>query len=177
MKNASLYFDGAKNRASLFGKDNPYITVPDPQCPIAANLSAGIYPSSLSCTLSAVAKVVPAGTAGAQQFGTNADGTPRFGVLVLQNPKPGTQGNLGQMTFVMPGTYRFDANLSKSFKLTETKALQFRLDAVNVMNHPNPLPGAGATLSINSTSGGDFGYLTNAKTGTRSFQAQLRLTF
>jgi hypothetical protein len=37
--------------------------------------------------------------------------------------------------------------------------------------------GAGATISINSTSGGDFGYLTNAKTGTRSFQGQLRLTF
>jgi hypothetical protein len=81
------------------------------------------------------------------------------------------------MTFEMPGTYRFDANLSKNFRLTETKSLQFRLDAVNVMNHPNPLPAAGATLSLNSTSGGDFGYLTNAKTGTRSFQAQLRLTF
>jgi hypothetical protein len=96
---------------------------------------------------------------------------------VLQNPKPGSQGNLGQMTFEMPGTYRFDANVSKSFKLTETKALQFRMDAINVLNHPNPLPGGGATLSINSTSGGEFGYLTNAKTGTRSFQAQLRLTF
>jgi hypothetical protein len=39
------------------------------------------------------------------------------------------------------------------------------------------MPGAGATISINSTSGGDFGYLTNAKTGTRTFQGQLRLTF
>jgi hypothetical protein len=161
----------------LFGKDNPYITVIDPQCPIPANLPANVYPSSLSCQLSAVAKVVPAGTTGAQQFGTNADGSPRYGVIVLQNPKPGTQGTLGQMTFEMPGTYRFDANLSKTFRMTETKSLQFRLDAVNVLNHPNPLPAAGATISINSTSGGDFGYLTNAKTGTRSFQAQLRLTF
>ena len=81
------------------------------------------------------------------------------------------------MTFEMPGAYRFDANLSKTFKITESKSLQFRMDAVNVMNHPNPLPAAGATLSINSTSGGDFGYLTNAKTGTRSFQGQLRSTF
>jgi hypothetical protein len=161
----------------LFGKGNPYITVTDPQCPIPAILPSGVYPASLSCQLSGVAKVVPAGTAGAQQFGTNSDGTPRFGLVVLQNPKPGTQGNLGQMTFQMPGTYRFDANLGKTFRITESKSLQFRMDAVNVMNHPNPLPAAGATLSINSTSGGDFGYLTNAKTGTRSFQAQLRLTF
>ena len=177
VRNADLYFDGPNNRASLFGKDNPYITVTDPQCPIPANLPANTYPSSLSCQLSAVAQIVPAGTTGAQQFGTNADGSPRYGVIVLQNPKPGTQGTLGQMTFEMPGTYRFDANLSKTFRITETKSLQVRLDAVNVLNHPNPLPAAGATISINSTSGGDFGYLTNAKTGTRSFQAQLRLTF
>jgi hypothetical protein len=36
-----------------------------------------------------------------QQFGTNADGTPRYGVIVLQNPQPGTQGNLGQMTLLV----------------------------------------------------------------------------
>jgi hypothetical protein len=81
------------------------------------------------------------------------------------------------MTFEMPGVYRFDANLSKAFKITESKSVQFRLDAVNVLNHPNALPGGGASVSINSTSGGDFGYLTNAKTGARSFQAQLRLNF
>jgi len=68
-----------------------------------------------------VAEIVPSTTPGAQQFGVNADGTPRYGVIVLQNPKPGTQGNLGQMTFEMPGSYRFDANLSKTFRITETK--------------------------------------------------------
>jgi len=177
VRNATLYFDGPRNRASLFGKDNPYITVPDPQCPIPSSLPAGVYPASLSCQLSAVAEIVPSTTPGAQQFGVNADGTPRYGVIVLQNPKPGTQGNLGQMTFEMPGSYRFDANLSKTFRISETKSLQFRMDAVNVLNHPNPLPAAGATISMNSTSGGDFGYLTNPKTGTRAFQGQLRFTF
>jgi hypothetical protein len=101
--------------------------------------------------------------------------SPRYGVVVLQNPKPGTQGSLGQYNFQLPGTYRFDANLSKNFKLRETKSLQLRVDATNVLNHPNPLPGAPA-VSINSTSG-DFGNLTNNKTGTRQFQAQLRLNF
>ena len=94
---------------------------------------------------------------------------------MLQNSKPGTQGNLGQYNFQMPGTYRFDTNISKNFKISETKSIQFRMDASNVLNHPNPLPGAPA-ISINSASG-DFGYLANNKTGTRQFQAQLRLNF
>jgi hypothetical protein len=174
VRKANLYWDGTGNRGSLFGKDNPYITVTDPQCP-TTGAGQTAYPASVTCSLTAVAKTVPAGTPGAVQYGVDAKGSPRFGVIVLQNPKPGTQGNLGQSTFEMPGTFRFDANLSKNFKLTETKSLQFRMDATNVLNHPNPLPVSPA-ISINSTSG-DFGYLTNAKTGTRQFQAQLRLNF
>jgi hypothetical protein len=106
----------------------------------------------------------------------DATGKPRYGVIVLQNPKPGTQGNLGQSTFDMPGTWRFDGNLSKSFRISETKSVQFRMDATNVLNHPNPLPISPA-ISINNTTTGDFGYLTNSKTGNRQFQAQFRLNF
>ena len=105
----------------------------------------------------------------------STEGNPRYGVIVLQNPRPGTQGNLGQSTFEMPGTFRFDANLSKNFRLTESKSLQIRMDATNVLNHPTPLPLPPA-ISINNASG-DLGYLTNDKTGTRTFQAQIRLTF
>lgn len=174
IRNADFHWDGVGNRGSLFGKDNPFMTVTDPQCPsTGANQAA--YPTTLSCTLTAVARVVPAGTAGAVQYGVDANGSPRYGVIVLQNPRPGTQGNLGQSTFEMPGTFRFDANLSKNFRLTETKSIQFRMDATNVLNHPNPLPVAPA-ISINNTSG-DFGYLTNNKAGTRAFQAQIRLQF
>jgi hypothetical protein len=122
-----------------------------------------------------VARAVPAGTAGAVQYGVDASGNPHFGVIVLQNPRPGAQGNLGQSTFEMPGTFRFDANLGKSFNIGENRSLQIRMDATNVLNHPNPLPAAPA-ISINQASG-DFGYLTNNKTGTRTFQAQLRLSF
>jgi hypothetical protein len=174
VRQADLYWDGVRNRASLFGKDNPYMTVTDPQCPTTGAVQTA-YPSTLTCGLTAVAKIVPAGTAGAVQYGLDDQGKPRYGVIVLQNPKPGTQGNLGQSTFEMPGTFRFDANLSKSFKMTETKSLQLRIDATNVLNHPNPLPISPA-ISINSTTG-DFGYLTNSKTGNRQFQAQLRFNF
>jgi len=174
IRKADLYWDGVSNRGSLFGKDNPYITVTDPQCPVLGTAQTA-YPTSLSCGLTAVAKLVPANTPGAVNYGVDAKGNPRYGLIVLQNPKPGTQGTLGQSTFDMPGTWRFDANLAKSFKVSETKTLQFRMDATNVLNHPNPLPISPA-ISINSTSG-DFGYLTNSKTGNRQFQAQLRLNF
>jgi Carboxypeptidase regulatory-like domain len=174
LRNADLYWDGTKNKGSLFGKNNPYFAVTDPQCP-ATGAGQTAYPSTLSCGLTAVAKIVPAGTPGAVQYGLDASGNPRYGVIVLQNPKPGTQGTLGQYNFENPGTFRFDANISKSFKISETKSVQFRMDATNVLNHPNPLP-ISPILPINSTTG-DFGYLTNDKTGNRQFQAQLRLTF
>jgi len=174
IREADLYWDGTANRGSLFGKDNPFITVADPQCP-ATGTAQTAYPSSLTCGLTAVARIVPAGTPGSFQAGTDSAGNPRFATVVLQNPKPGTQGTLGQTTFDMPGTFRFDANISKTFRVTETKTVQVRMDATNVLNHPNPLPAAPA-ISINNTSG-DFGYLTNDKTGTRTFQAQVRLSF
>src|SRR6185436_2783457 len=85
-----------------------------------------------SCTLDALAMVVPAGTPGAFALG---DG--RFGQMVLQHPQPGKRGTLGRNTIELPGTWRFDANISKTFRLTEAKSLQFRMDATNILNHPN----------------------------------------
>jgi Carboxypeptidase regulatory-like domain len=175
IRQADLYWDGVNNKGSLFGKDNPFISVTDPQCP-ATGSGQTAYPTTLTCGLTAVARLVAAGTPGAVQYGVDATGKPRYGVIVLQNPKPGTQGNLGQSTFDMPGTWRFDGNLSKSFRISETKSVQFRMDATNVLNHPNPLPISPA-ISINNTTTGDFGYLTNSKTGNRQFQAQFRLNF
>jgi hypothetical protein len=163
VRKADLVWDGPNNRGSLFGETNPFVVVNDPQCALVSG-----FPSTVSCNLNAVALVVPAGTPDSFLL---SDG--RSAQLVLQNPRPGTQGSLGQTTFEMPGTIRFDANLGKSFQITETKTLQIRFDATNVLNHPNPNPAA-PTISINSD---DFGYLTNDKTGTRTFQGQLRFTF
>ena len=57
---------------------------------------------------------------------------------------------------------RFDANIAKSFQITEGKHLQFRLDAFNVLNHPQP---GSPNLSIN-TSTTPFGQISN-KAGNR----------
>ena len=93
------------------------------------------------------------------------------GRVVLQNPQPGTRGTLGQRTLEGPGQWRFDANLQKSFKIAESKTLQFRLDARNVFNHPEL---NAPVLSITTP---NFGTINGKTTLHRQLQAQLRLTF
>jgi hypothetical protein len=99
------------------------------------------------------------------------------GNIVLQHPAPGRRGNLGQNTIEYPGTWKLDANMSKTFRLTESKSLQLRFDATNVLNHPNiPTTGNSApTLDINSNTA--FGIITAKGNDVRTFQGQLRLTF
>jgi hypothetical protein len=123
----------------------------DPQCAsvtTAQNLNS-------SCTLNAV-------------FDANT------GQILLRNPLPGQRGTLGQRAVQVPGRWRFDANLRKLIMLSESRSIEFRVDASNVFNHPEP---ANPTLSINDN---NFGLITgaNAKsTQHRQFQAQLRLNF
>ena len=153
------YFDPAK-----------WTKVPDPQC---GNVSSQITVGSIRCNLQALAKIVPAGTPGAV-----ADGSGNFGLIVLQNPAPGQRGNLGQNVVKTLPVWRFDTNISKSIKITESKSLQFRADAFNVLNHPQP---GAPNLTINPSSlttgaAQPWGQIT-MKTGTRTFQGQLRFQF
>ena len=56
--------------------------------------------------------------------------------------------------FEGPGRISLDANLVKRIKVDETKSVEIRLDAINIMNYPsfgNP------TASINSTLFGRIG--------------------
>jgi hypothetical protein len=124
---------------------NAYTTVDDPQCgAIAASLRS-------FCSLNAVADA--------------------SGNIVLQNPQPGTRGNLGQNVLELPGTWSLDAAMSKEFQIGETRSLQFRLDALNLFNHPQP---ANPVLNINSDTA--FGNIAS-KSGTRQFQFMMRLEF
>ena len=64
-------------------------------------------------------------------------------------------------------------SLPESFNEPLFLSLSIRVDATNVLNHPQPaIPNFGPT---------NFGTITgaggNAKTGSRVFQAQARLTF
>lgn len=150
---------GTSHGGTYFGS-NTFMYVPDPQCAqtnVADKNGFNAFANG-NCTLQAVAL-------------RNADGT--AGPIVLQNPKPGTRGNLGQNVLEQAGVWNFDANLSKSFKIDESKSVQFRVDAINVLNHPglnNP------NLNINSATS-TFGEITTKTNANRTFQARLRLTF
>jgi hypothetical protein len=125
---------------------NGYTNVADPQCAqIAASLKS-------LCTLSAIAD--PSGN------------------IVLQNPKPGTRGNLGQNVIQNPGMWSLNTSMSKSFHVREQMNLRFRMDATNILNHPTP---ANPNLNIDSTTA-SFGNIAS-KAGNRTIQGVLRLEF
>jgi hypothetical protein len=171
LKNYSWGSERAGNgdlNADYFG-NNTFVSVPDPQCDMVTtkqSLNQAVGVANIRCTLNALAMVVPANTP--DSF-TLQDG--RQALIVLQNPMPGTKGTLGTSKIKGFGTISFDASASKSFRLSESKSLQIRIDTTNVLNHPSP---GGPVLNINSDD--QFGNITT-KTGTRTFQGQLRLQF
>jgi hypothetical protein len=106
-----------------------------------------------------------------QNFNSNSaivDGQDR---VVFVNPLPGAIGNLGEAWFEGPGRVALDANLVKRIRIDETKEVEIRLDAINVLNHPffaNP------TGNINST---QFGRIALPTTGNRQFVFNARVNF
>ena len=93
------------------------------------------------------------------------------GQIILVNPQPGELGTLGYTTLRGPGIIRFDMTMVKRFKIHETREFEFRVDAINVLNHPNfGNPNTG--INGNNT----FGRITTA-TGARSFIINTRVNF
>ena len=69
----------------------------------------------------------------------------------LSAPAPNTFGDLGRNAFVGPGFTNIDFSTVKNTKLTEKMNLQFRVDAFDILNHPNfaqPGPFSGFTSSV-----------------------------
>jgi hypothetical protein len=154
---------GNSHGGTYYGNPSPFIAVPDPQCQstnVTDTMGFNLFNNG-SCTINAVAVRNPDGTAGP---------------IVVQNPLPGTRGNLGQNTVPLAGTWNFDATASKTFTLSESsflKSMQIRIDATNILNHPvanNP------TLNLTSTTS-SFGDITTKGNQIRQFQGSLRLTF
>ena len=93
------------------------------------------------------------------------------GKLVATSPKPGTVGNMNQAFFEGPGLIRFDMNLVKRIRIAETKELEFRVDAINLLNHTNfNSPDA----NINSTT---FGRITSSFGDNRIIELHARFNF
>jgi hypothetical protein len=149
-------FPAGTNNGVYF-MDGKYRSVRDPQCGAVTTLST----LNTACTLNAIADA-------------------ETGQILLQNPRPGERGNVGMSSAFGPGRWRFDGNIAKQVRISETKSLQFRLDATNVFNHPEPNFATGLNSALLNINQANFGILSGANAKTelrRQFQAQLRFMF
>jgi hypothetical protein len=150
LRNGSLRWGDPGPSGQLVGNyfaAGAFTKILDPQC---GALAADLRPY---CTLQGVADA-------------------RSGQILLQNPKPGTRGTLGRQTIEVPGSWDFDANIGKTFRISENKSLQVRIDATNILNHPGP-----QTPILNLNSVNPFGYIAEKNNARRQFQGMLRLSF
>jgi hypothetical protein len=165
---------GTAATGTYFGSANVFTKVPDPQCAIGGPVDR-YDPFGVNLVTTALASD-PARTVN-NQCTLQALQDSKSGQVVLQQAKPGTLGNLGQNTIRGVGNWSVDGNISKTFRISESKSVQVRVDATNVFNHPTP---ANPILSLGGTA--DFGSIaqnggTAAKNGTRMFQGQIRFAF
>jgi Carboxypeptidase regulatory-like domain len=84
----------------------------------------------------------------------------------------GTYGDIGKNSFRAPSALQFDAQVSRIFPIHERLAMTLRLEAYNVLNHPNfGTPDA-------KLSDGTFGQVSGTNlTSARVFQGAVKLTF
>jgi hypothetical protein len=143
---------------TYFGPVGTYQVVTDPQC----------APGGLLDTTDSMGFNIRTGITNGCPLRAVADSTGR---IVLQNPSPGKRGTLGQQTVFSPGSWTLDGSLSKQFQITESKQVQLRFDATNVLNHPQP---NNPNFNINSA---NFGTIAAKGNQTRQFQGQLRFQF
>ena len=96
-------------------------------------------------------------------------------------PKPGKRGTLGRQMMEMPGTWTFDAALAKMVRISESKNLQIRMDATNILNHPNigtcgaTAPFCNPVLNINGTN--PFGFIQEKGEQKRFFKGSVHFNF
>jgi hypothetical protein len=148
-REGEVTFAGTPAATGSYWQPGTFAVDRDPQClTIAASLQS-------LCTLNAIKDA-------------------KSGQILLRNAQPGAFPTMGYGQIFGPGRWRFDANVSKAIKLTETKSLQFRLDASDVLNHPEPnAPG----LNITGTAATNFGLISGKSNLRRQLQAQLRFNF
>ena len=82
------------------------------------------------------------------------------GRIVLQNPVPGQFGTLAPNFLTGPRIYRFDVNLLKRVRISESKEFILRCDAQNVTNTPEF---ANPNTDINTPT---FGRITDTVVGS-----------
>ncbi len=97
-----------------------------------------------------------------------------FNTLLFTANAPGTPGSAPRRFFYGPGSFNFDLALLKSFRISESKALQFRLETFNTFNHPQFFGPASVNGDYSNTK--LFGQVVKAAP-PRLMQAALKYTF
>ncbi len=109
-----------------------------------------------------------------------------FNPAAFALPANGTWGNLGRYIANGPGMFEIDSSLQKRFRITERVALNFRVAAYNLANHPIYKTPSGSIGSLTGTNpvSGSFGRITsiinNGAVGTgapRRIEFMLRAEF
>jgi len=154
---------GGPSVGTYFGQARLFNKINDPQCQLSNhvdtmgwNLLSGNSATNAfaNCSLTALSDA-------------------KTNTILLQNAPVGTpRGSLGENKIRGNGTWSLDANISKTFRISEAKSLQIRVDATNVFNHPTP---NGPNLAVSGTT--DFGQISGKGNQTRNFQGQVRFSF
>jgi hypothetical protein len=97
----------------------------------------------------------------------------------------GTLGNVSRNSYRGPNAFNFDAQISRIFPIYESLSTTLRLEAFNVLNHPNFNPPTGtATGTVAAQTGGagaftsgTFGQISTTSNQARVFQGSVKFTF
>jgi hypothetical protein len=88
----------------------------------------------------------------------------------------GTFGNVGKNAFHGRRSYQFDAEISRFFPISENVKLNFRVEAFNVLNHPNFNNPSAAFSSTGLGPSTSFGLISSAG-AARVFQGSVKIIF
>jgi len=105
--------------------------------------------------------------------GNPRNGKPYFNIDAFTLNALGTPGNASRRSFIGPGEINFDLALLKTLKFTESRSLQFRIEAFNAFNHANFFGPAAVNGDISSAL---FGQVVSAAP-PREVQAAVKFFF
>jgi hypothetical protein len=104
---------------------------------------------------------------------TTGDYTGIFANPVTQN----TFGNLGRNAFVGPGFVDVDLALAKNTKITERLNMQLRMDAFDLLNHPNYGQPSRVLSALTGTAAKNFSTITSTRFPTGDSGSSRQLQF
>ena len=154
---------------------SPFTLADGVAVPVGTSLSNALVTGSPDVSMQPILTCDPRSNLGAHQFINGSCFAP---------PGVGQNGSFVMPYIKTPAFFDSDLSMTKDFKFTETRKVQFRFSAYNFLNHPltsfNPAGGDGnLTLGFNSSgklSNSNFGYA-NFLNGNRSIQMDLKFYF